>query len=232
MPRVAASLITVTVTALSLALLAPPAAAEDLSGRWELQSLGADRELKLVQRGNKLMAYRVMWPEFEGKRYKLEHLYRGRIKGKALRGKLMVKEPELPRFEKLRSFKGKLTSSKAIILDGMPLRRLSTAPPTPRISVAVDKVGSLSSPSLELERLTDEGDRHLARKEYSKALSKYRAASRNRRYGTPASLLHRLGRCYLELKNLRSARRYLSRALRLDPLNKALKLDYDRARKG
>lgn len=224
--------ITVTVTALALALLTSPAAAQDLSGRWELQSLGADRELKLVQRGDKLTAYRVMWPEFEGKRYKLEHLYRGRIKGKALRGKLMVKEPELPRFEKLRSFKGELTSHKAIVLDGMPLRRLSSAPPTPQIAVNVDKVGSLSSPSLEFEQLTDEGDRHLARKEYAKALSKYRAASRARRYGTPAALLHRLGRCYLGLKNLRSARSYLSRALRLDPLNKALKQDYDRARKG
>lgn len=223
--------VTVSVTALSLALSAPPAAAENLSGRWELQSLGADRQLKLVQRGNKLTAYRVMWPEFEGKRYKLEHLYRGRIKGKALRGKLMVKEPDLPRFEKLRRFKGELTSHKAIVLDGMPLRRISSAPPTPRIAVNVDKVGSLITPSSELERLTDEGDRHLARKEYAKALSKYRAAARNRR-GTPAALLHRLGRCYLGLKNLRSARRYLSQALRLDPLNKALKQDYDRARKG
>ena len=45
-----------------------------------------------------MLARTVMWPEFEGEKYKLEHLYRGTINGDRIKGKLLVREEELPDF--------------------------------------------------------------------------------------------------------------------------------------
>lgn len=97
--------------------------ATDLSGSWEIQSMGADRNVVIQQKGSKVVAHRLMWPEFEGKKYKLEHLYRGRLSGRGIRGQLLVREEELPAFEVLRSFSGSVQRDGTIILDGLPLKR-------------------------------------------------------------------------------------------------------------
>lgn len=104
-------------------LLAPA----DLTGTYELQSMGADRELTVKQRGNKLVAHRVMWPEFQGEKYKLEHLYRGFINGKAVKGKLLVREDEVPEYEVLRDFTAVINDDGSLIFDGMPLKRIGEA---------------------------------------------------------------------------------------------------------
>lgn len=114
-------------TAASLIVAASVVAAPSLSGQWEVQSMGADRKIKLQQKGNKLVAHRVMWPTFEGEKYKLEHLYRGTITGKKISGQLLVKEEDLPEYEVLRGFKGSIGSNNKIILDGLPMKRIGKA---------------------------------------------------------------------------------------------------------
>ncbi len=99
------------------------AAGSDLSGKWEIQSLGSDRALDVQQKGQKFVAHRVMWPEFDGEKYKLEHLYRGTINGSTIKGELLVKEEELPKFEVLRDFTGQIGSDGKIVLDGLPIKR-------------------------------------------------------------------------------------------------------------
>lgn len=116
------------VSVISLLLLCQPVMAAGLSGQWQIQSMGGDRDVVVQHKGKKFVARRVMWPEFEGERYKLEHLYRGTIKGKAIRGELLVKEEELPDFEVLRDFRGSLESSDKILLDGLPIKRIGDAP--------------------------------------------------------------------------------------------------------
>ena len=99
------------------------ASAVDFSGEWEVQSMGADREITIQQNGNKIVAHRVMWPTFEGERYKLEHLYRGTINGNTITGNLLVKDEELPKFEVLRAFKAKILGSAAMDFDHLKLRK-------------------------------------------------------------------------------------------------------------
>lgn len=96
----------------------------DLTGSYELQSMGADRQLALKQKGNKLIAHRVMWPEFEGEKYKLEHLYRGHINGNTIKGKLLVREDEVPEYEVLRDFTAVINEDGSMTFDGMPLKKL------------------------------------------------------------------------------------------------------------
>lgn len=94
----------------------------DLNGIWEIQSLGADRTVRVESSGESIAIHRVMHPEFEGKTYRLDHLYRGTIDGDDIRGKLLVKDDELPDFEVLRSFEGSIKDGK-LVIDGMPLLR-------------------------------------------------------------------------------------------------------------
>ena len=68
------------------------AAGVSLAGEWEIQSMGSDRAVTISQKGERVTAYRVMWPEFEGEKYKLEHMYKGRISGKTIEGDLLVRE--------------------------------------------------------------------------------------------------------------------------------------------
>lgn len=103
-------------------------AAPELSGAWEIQSMGSDRTVTVQQKDKKVLVHRVMWPEFEGERYKLEHLYRGTMKGDAISGKLLVKEDELPDWEVLRAFTGSLKDGN-LVIDGMPMKRLGAAAP-------------------------------------------------------------------------------------------------------
>lgn len=101
-----------------------PARAGKLTGKWEIQSMGGDRTVTLEQKGNKIVIHRVLWPEYEGEKYKLEHLYRGRIRGTKIKGQLLVKDDELPDWEVLRPFTGSVGSPDSIIIDGLPMKRL------------------------------------------------------------------------------------------------------------
>lgn len=109
------------------------AAAVDLAGTWEIQAMGGDRTVDVQQRGNTLIAHRVMWPTFEGKKYKLEHLFRGTISGRSIAGDLLVKEEGFADYEILRKFDGSIASNDRITLDGNPMKRAggkaASAPP-------------------------------------------------------------------------------------------------------
>lgn len=111
-------------TFVAIMSLTLPAAAGELTGKWEIQSMGGDRNVTLKHQGKKITLYRVLWPEFEGEKYKLEHLYRGRIRGTKIKGQLLVKEDELPDWEVLRPFAGSISSNDSIIIDGLPMKRL------------------------------------------------------------------------------------------------------------
>ncbi|MEO0460170.1 MAG: hypothetical protein AAF219_04955 [Myxococcota bacterium] len=80
----------------ALLLLAAPS---DLTGPWEIRSLGADHLVQVEHEGDSILVHRVLYPEFEGDRYRLDHLFRGTIKGTEISGSLLVKEDELPDFE-------------------------------------------------------------------------------------------------------------------------------------
>jgi hypothetical protein len=106
-------------------LMAPSLAfGADLAGTWEIQSMGGDREVQIQQRGDTIIAHRVLWPEFEGERYKLEHLFRGKIDGESISGDLLVKEEGFEEYEILRRFSGTISSHDRITLDGNPMKRI------------------------------------------------------------------------------------------------------------
>lgn len=109
--------------ALCLSLVSLPVFAADLSGMWELQAIGQDgTSLQIEQKGDKVMIYRVMYPEFEGEKYKLEHLYRGNLIGKNLSGSLLVRDDPKAPFETLRPFDGIVKMDNYIVVDDLPLK--------------------------------------------------------------------------------------------------------------
>lgn len=125
-----------------VALVGAPAVLVDLSGVWQVQSLGADREIVIEQQGTKIAAHRVLWPEVDGQKYRLEHLYRGDLRGTKIKGELLVKEEELPEFEVLRPFEGKIGPQGELTLDDLPLRRLAGASPIARTEGASPAPGA------------------------------------------------------------------------------------------
>lgn len=107
----------------AVGLGASSAFAADLSGMWELQAIGQDgTSLQIEQKGDKVMIYRVMYPEFEGEKYKLEHLYRGNLIGKNLSGSLLVRDDPSAPFETLRPFDGLVKMDTYIVVDDLPLK--------------------------------------------------------------------------------------------------------------
>lgn len=109
--------------------------ASDLSGQWEIQSMGGDRQVVIEQKAAKVIVHRTLWPEFEGKKYRLEHLYRGNVSGQKISGQLLVKEEEAKEFETLREFVGAMKSDSEVTIDGLPMRRLSTGATPPSAPV-------------------------------------------------------------------------------------------------
>jgi len=117
--------------AMAVALLAAPAAlgAGPYSGEWEYQALNAgDTNFKVEHKGDEITFYRVLWPEFEGERFKLEHIYRGRFAGQSISGDMFVREEGMAEFERLRAFDGRILGQGRITMDGLPLRRVERAP--------------------------------------------------------------------------------------------------------
>ncbi|MBN1961904.1 MAG: hypothetical protein JW841_13240 [Deltaproteobacteria bacterium] len=104
--------------------ISPMASAANLSGNWEVQSIGTDRQITIKQKGKKITAHRVLWPEFEGHSYKLEHLYRGNLIGKTIKGKLFVREEGQKDYEMLRPFIAEVISNDRINFDGLPIKRI------------------------------------------------------------------------------------------------------------
>jgi hypothetical protein len=102
-------------------------AAPNLSGAWLVQTLGSDREVKIEQTGSKFVARRVLWPEFEGKRYRLDHLYRGIIHGNSIAGQLLIKEEGEAKFEVLRDFAAQVNGADVLILDSLLIKRAESA---------------------------------------------------------------------------------------------------------
>ncbi|HOX46136.1 MAG TPA: hypothetical protein PK668_21210 [Myxococcota bacterium] len=131
---------------LGLLLSAGPARAQaDLSGEWAYQALNSgDTNFQVEHKGAQLTLYRVLHPEYEGKPYKLEHIFRGELRGTALAGDLFVREEGMPEFEKLRAWTGQVQAADRMAVDEMPLRRVlkdSAAPPAAEpVAAAPDKL--------------------------------------------------------------------------------------------
>ncbi|MEE8410124.1 MAG: CDC27 family protein [Myxococcota bacterium] len=302
------SLCAVIVFLAAPSLTCPAFAATDLTGDWEVQSMGGDRAVEIQQKGKKIVAHRVLWPEFEGEKYKLEHLYRGTIRGDKIRGELLVKEDELPDYEVLRAFRGKIKSNATIVLDGLPMKRTGgakaaaqppetrtpaapgpveapsrpseppaysqapppppgpAAPPPPPVAMAdagttktpaptaaapsgaddpgatlfanimgTPGMGGLFQVSNRITlpdgsaKISVEADKLYKAGQYTEALAKYEEASS---LGASRSvrLLHRMGRCQLELEKYAEAVVLLRRAARLDPGNRKIRRDYKKAK--
>jgi tetratricopeptide (TPR) repeat protein len=105
----------------------------DLSGEWAYQALNAgDTSFQVEHKGDSLKLYRVLHPEYQGERYKLEHLFRATLRGDEIRGELHVREEGMPEFEKLRVFSGRVQSADRMLVDELPLRRTGPGPDSAR----------------------------------------------------------------------------------------------------
>jgi len=124
-------LVGLALTVAGVTAIAVAAPAGPFSGAWEVQSMGADRAVTIKHKGNKLTLHRVLWPEFEGERYKLEHLYRGIVQGESVSGELLVREDGVGKWEVLRPFTGTLSGPDTITIDGLPMKRTGVAEGAP-----------------------------------------------------------------------------------------------------
>jgi hypothetical protein len=114
---------------LALLLLPSLLAAAPTPGRWECQSMGADTDATVSVRGDQVVIYRAMFPEFEGKSYKLEHLFRLKLTGTKLSGQLLVRDDPKSDFTPLRAIEGELLSETELQLDGTPYRLAEAGDP-------------------------------------------------------------------------------------------------------
>lgn len=115
-------------------LFASVAMAGSYTGEWEYQALNSgDTNFKVEHSGGGITFYRVMFPEYQGSRFKLEHIYRGKLSGKRIHGDLFVREEGMAEFEKLRPFDGKVVTADKLKMDDLPLERIgrSSMPPGP-----------------------------------------------------------------------------------------------------
>lgn len=102
-------------------------AATDYSGQWEYQALNAgDTNFKVEHQGESITFYRVLYPRYQGERYKLEHIYRGKLTGDSIAGEMWVREEGVDEFERLRVFRGRIESTLRMTMDDMPLQRVES----------------------------------------------------------------------------------------------------------
>ena len=132
-----------TLTCFSLALvsllLCDSARAVSYSGQWEYRALNAgDTNFNVEQVGDDIKFYRVLYPEYHGSHFKLEHIYKGKLKGKSIAGFLFVREEGMKDFEKLRDFTGEIKSANEMVVDDLPLVR-SMSKKTNDVSVSDSK---------------------------------------------------------------------------------------------
>ncbi|MBN2695734.1 hypothetical protein JXR93_13830 [bacterium] len=95
----------------------------DFSGKWELSTFGANRDVTIKQSGNKMELYRVIQDED----YKVNHLIMGKVEGleEEKQYKLYVKDDDMEEFELLRDIPLKQLSDDELMLDGVELKRLT-----------------------------------------------------------------------------------------------------------
>lgn len=112
-------------TVLGISLSFPAGAAgPNFSGEWSYRALNSgDTNFKVVQDGAEITFYRVLHPEYEGRTYKLEHMYRGRVAANKIEGKLLVREEGMADFEILRPFKGEVKGADRVVMDDLTLMR-------------------------------------------------------------------------------------------------------------
>jgi tetratricopeptide (TPR) repeat protein len=117
--------VTILAVILALVWVAPALAARNYTGEWSYQALNSgDTNFKVEHKGNKITFYRVLHPEFQGERYKLEHVYKGTITKNQIRGKMWVREEGMADFEVLRPFSGEIRSDTRMVMDELPLKRV------------------------------------------------------------------------------------------------------------
>ena len=219
---------------LLLALAATPT-----PGRWECQSMAADTDAKVSVRGDEVVIYRAMYPEFEGKPYKLEHLFRMKVSGSKLKGQLFVRDDPKAEFTPLRVLDGEVVSESEMKLDDMPLKLVEAGDGqvelTPSVPVketvglgyfaqVVRGTGSASdlfalhagiSLTREGEAALDEGEAAFARGAWAPATAAFEKALGS---GVPVSrFAEHAARAWLSLKDCAHAEAMVTRAQRLDP---------------
>jgi hypothetical protein len=94
--------------------------------------MGADTDATVSVRGDEVVIYRAMFPEFEGKSYKLEHLFRLKLSGTKLTGQMFVRDDPKEGFTPLRPIEGVLVSDTELNLDGTPFRLAEAGEVAPR----------------------------------------------------------------------------------------------------
>ena len=94
------------------------------AGEWAYQALNTkDTHFKVEHNGPALLLYRILYPDPGDPSYRLEHLYKGRIEGKKVAGKMFVRERSLDDFEFLRAFSGEIVGQDRMVIDDLPLER-------------------------------------------------------------------------------------------------------------
>lgn len=110
-------------------LATPLARAGRYTGEWEYQALNAgDTNFQVEHEGGQITFYRVLWPRYEGKKFKLEHLYKGKLSGQRIVGEMWVREEGVSDFERLRAFDGQIRSDDRMQMDDLPLKRVESTP--------------------------------------------------------------------------------------------------------
>ena len=103
--------------------------------------MGADTDANVSVRGDDVVVYRAMYPEFEGKSYKLEHLFRLKLTGTKLVGQLFVRDDPKDEFAALRPIEGVVISEGELKLDDVPFRLIEAgevkAEAAPAVAAAV-----------------------------------------------------------------------------------------------
>jgi len=205
-------------------------------GRWECQSMGADTDATLSVRGDELVIYRAMYPEFEGKSYKLEHLFKLKLSGTKLSGQLWVRDDPKDEFTPLRAIEGELISEAELELDHIPFRLIEAgevkepaAPtaPAPVLGYFAQVVKStLTAQDLfalhagialtkEGQAALDEGEAAFAKSAFAPASAAYQRALGA---GVPVSrFAEHAARAWLGLKDCAHAEAMVTAAQRLDP---------------
>ncbi len=95
----------------------------NFSGKWELSTLGGNKDVSIKQKGSKMELFRVI----EDENYKVEHLIMGKVEGleEEKQYKLYVKDDDMDEFELLRNIPLKQLSGDELMLDGVHLKRLT-----------------------------------------------------------------------------------------------------------
>ena len=202
--------------------------------------MGADTDAKVSVRGDEVVIYRAQYPEFEGKPYKLEHLFRLKLTGTKLAGQMLVRDDPKDQFAPLRQIEGVLVSESELTLDGTPFKLVEAGevsevvpttapakPPPPTLgyfaqvvrstATAEDLFALRSSISLtkEGQAAFDQGEAAFERGAFAPAAAAFQKALGA---GVPVSrFAEHAARAWLSLKDCTHAGEMVASAQRFDP---------------